>query len=350
LLRVNDVILLSDENTIERILWISPDYANIFTIDLKSSKLKINYRKVNKIERKIHDGEADFDNENYKSRIISFDDMNERELKLLEDAWRIIKLIALEDNEPDIYVEKHRNNLIKNAVKELNICKSTVYKYLKKYWIGGKSKTALISAQRNCGGKGKSRSSFKKLGRPRESTNDQGRNITERDKKNFEIALKKYRKFGIKISLRKVYDLMIADYYSEYEIIDDEVIINNGNRAKPSYEQFRNYYYSPNQKIKRIIINEKGEKDYLLNHDSKLSNSKYTTFGPGYRYEIDSTIPPVYLVNRIIPERKLSRKSKNVGRPTMTLVADVFSTLITGVYIDLNNASWEHSVSALYSK
>lgn len=349
LLRINDVMVFEDENTIERILWISPTYSSIFSIDLESSKLKINHRQVDDIERKIDDGKIHFNNEDYKTKMIPFDAMSPKESALLEDAWKIIQLIALDNNEPDIYISKCRNDLIKKASIELNVCKSTIYKYLKKYWTGGKLKITLLSELRKCGGKYKSRNSNKKLGRPREDTDNQGRNITERDRDIFQKSLKKYRQPGGKVSLRKVYDLMIAEYYTKYEIIDGEILIDDKNSTIPSFEQLRNWYYSPNRNIERILINEKGEKDYLLNHAPNKSNSKYSTFGPGYRYEIDSTTPPIYLTNRIMPGREAFGKHKNVGRPTVSLVGDVFSTLITGVHIDLSNASWEHATSALYN-
>ncbi|MTI49776.1 MAG: hypothetical protein FH761_18240 [Firmicutes bacterium] len=349
LLRVNDVMVFSEENITERILWINPSCSNIFTINLKSSKLQINYRKIEEMEEKIERSEIYFDNESYKNRLVSIENMSESELSLLESSWNIIKLIALENNEPDIYIKNYRIDLIKKVTDELNVSKTTVYKYLKKYWTGGKTKMALLSDFRNCGGKGKSKISTNKLGRPREVTKEQGRNLTKKDKELFVIALKKYRKPGGKVSLRKVYDLLISVYYTSCEIVDGEVMIDEDRSPKPSFSQFRNWYYSNDQSIKTNIVNEKGEKEYFLNHAPKSSNSKHSTFGPGFRYETDSTIPPIYLSNRIMSGEKFAGKDRNVGRPTLTLVVDVFSTLVTGVSIEPSNASWENTTSALYN-
>lgn len=321
----------------------------MFTIDLKSSKLKINARSISDIEIMIEEEKIYFDIHDYRPRIISNDDLSNKELKYLEEAWKIIKLIASEDNEPNIYIPKYRSKLIKKAIDELSISKTTVYKYLNKYWKGGKLKIVLLSELRNCGGKGKNRESSKKLGRPREFTEEQGRNITKEDKKIFNMALKKYRKPGSKVSLQKVYDLMIATYYTNCEIVDGEILIQEDNYPKPSFGQFKNFYYRSDRSIKDTIIQEKGEKEFLLNYNSITSNAKFDTFGPGYRYETDSTIPPVYLTNRLMSKENVIGKTKNIGRPTLTLVADVFSTLITGVYIDVSSASWEHVASALYS-
>lgn len=133
LIHVNDVLVFGDKDTTERILWIDSSYTYAFTLDLHSHKLKINHRRKSEIEEKIEEQKAYFNYEGYKSRLITSNNISDAQSKLLNDAWEIIKLIAQENNEPNIYIQKHRNELVKKAATELNVCRSTVYKYLKKY-------------------------------------------------------------------------------------------------------------------------------------------------------------------------------------------------------------------------
>ena len=62
--------------------------------------------------------------------------------------------------------------------------------------------------------------------------------------------------------------------------------------------------------------------------------------GPGSRYQIDATIGDIYLVSRL-------RRNQIVGRPTIYLVSDVFSRMIVGMYVGLENPSWVGAMSAI---
>jgi hypothetical protein len=57
-------------------------------------------------------------------------------------------------------------------------------------------------------------------------------------------------------------------------------------------------------------------------------------------YEIDATIGDVYLVSRF-------DRNKIIGRPVVYIVIDVFSRMITGVYIGLEGPSWVGAMMAL---
>lgn len=52
------------------------------------------------------------------------------------------------------------------------------------------------------------------------------------------------------------------------------------------------------------------------------------TIGPGSRYQIDATIGDVYLVSEY-------NRNQIIARPIIYVVIDVFSRMITGVYVGL---------------
>lgn len=348
LLRVNDILVFNGDNHSERILWIGDNYSYANTINMESSVLQINIRDIKDIENMLEEGTVYIDNERYSIRIISRENLSEKEAEILERAWIVISSIANIENEPAIFASRARTEIIGRAISEFNVSKAYIYKYLKKFWKGGKTKYSLLSDLWRCGSKGTSRKSEKKLGRPhirsRTDPEKAGVNLTEKDKVNFMSGLKKYGKERVPVSLKKIYKLIVLEYYTNIVIVDGEM----KRKAKEVWEypteyQFRNWYYREYERnVERELIRKYGKKDYMANRSSRISNAKYWSFGPGFRFEIDATRPAVHLVSRVI-------KSKRIGKPTVYFVVDTFSTLIVGVYIGLDNPSWECAASALYN-
>jgi hypothetical protein len=107
----------------------------------------------------------------------------------------------------------------------------------------------------------------------------------------------------------------------------------------PSFDQFQ---YWSNKDHLRLEIKRKrmGSKLYDKDLRGLLGTSNAQVIGPGSRYQIDATIADVYLVSRLDP-------NLIIGRPIVYVVIDVFSRLITGVYIGLEGPSWVSAMMAL---
>lgn len=75
------------------------------------------------------------------------------------------------------------------------------------------------------------------------------------------------------------------------------------------------------------------KKEYELKHRPILSHSALETDGPGTRFQVDATIADIYLVSSF--DRNLI-----IGRPVIYGIMDVYSRLITGVYVGLEGPSW----------
>jgi hypothetical protein len=108
----------------------------------------------------------------------------------------------------------------------------------------------------------------------------------------------------------------------------------------PTFYQFRYLYYKEFP-IDEVINRRKGKKEFKLNHNANTKNEKFDAMGPGYRFEIDATYPPIYLVNSI--------KDGPIGKPVVYHVIDTFTTLIAGIYVGIGYACWEGAASAIYN-
>ncbi len=62
--------------------------------------------------------------------------------------------------------------------------------------------------------------------------------------------------------------------------------------------------------------------------------------GPGSKYQIDATVGDIYLVSQF-------DRSNIIGRPVMYFMTDVFSRMVTGMYIGLEGPSWIGAMMAI---
>ncbi|WBW98089.1 Mu transposase C-terminal domain-containing protein [Oceanirhabdus sp. W0125-5] len=345
LLRVNDVISNINDEFVERVLWLDRKFDFCYTIDMNSKNLKINNRCLSNFEEKIHIGEniilTQYKHEGIKMK----HELSKSTEALLNKSWDAIKDIVSTKNEPQIYESKYRSELVKSIVCKKNISKATVYKYLKKYWRSGKLKMGLISNYDKCGGPGKDKIlGDKKVGRPNYISAVEpekvGININNDIKKIFKVAIKRYYENHREISLKKAYDLMLMDFFSIEDEETFEAKVIDAHKI-PTYEQFKYFYYQKYRNIRIEKTKRKSKKDYELNYRELTSNSTQHSYGPGYRYQIDATISPFYLTNRL--------KTGGIGKPVVYFVIDVFSRMIVGVYVGGNYPCWEGAATALYN-
>ncbi|GLB62090.1 Mu transposase C-terminal domain-containing protein [Cytobacillus sp. NCCP-133] len=167
-------------------------------------------------------------------------------------------------------------------------------------------------------------------------------NLTDgQTKKVFRVALEKYYLTSKKNSIPAAYKMMIKEFYAEDYYYEDGVkkIVISNKDSLPSEDQFR-YWYNKEYTIQESTIARQGRKKYEKDYRAILGSSMTEVIGPGSRYQIDATIADVYLVSRY-------NRNWIVGRPVIYLVIDVFSRLITGMYIGLEGPSWQGAMMAL---
>ena len=341
------------DKRIDRVLWISESYEIAFLIDINEEKSLPRQVFINEISDAIKSSAAIVVKKDPWARLIVEEQLSEKEKLLRDTAWKIISPIV--GQEPLIYDRYQRGCLIEQAVENYAIQEgndrpriASVYKYLKRYWQRGKNANALLPDYRNSGGKGKQKvAGDVKRGRPRKYANDPdigiGINVTEETKMTFRVAISQFYHTSKKRSLVASYEKMIQEYYSEddlsnYDRLHGTVPIQD---RIPTLRQFKYWYeLDYGQNVEKKISTRIGKREYLQNYRPITGNSTAEVTGPGSRYQVDATVGDVYLVSSY-------NRKWIVGRPVIYVVIDVFSRMITGVYVGLEGPSWLGMMMAL---
>lgn len=361
LILVNDLLHWNDEvigNRTDRVLYVSPDLKKVvlYTVEskepekneeqlpiwreMKDIKESLQARRINKLDEDpyvcIYTPE-DFNDGTDKGKAKA-----KRYREDLEHAWLIIKDIV--DREPAIYLQYDRGLMIKEMCKDYGVAKNTVYKYLRRFWAGGKVKGALISHYNKCGAKGREKEYKKKPGRPKTVAGEKpelsGHMLLKIDKQNFYSAIADFYSDQNKNSLQFAYKQMLSrDYVDHYEERDGmEIPILKLDQDLPSFDQFK-YWFDTNIDGPSSTRKRVGEVNFEKDFRALLGTSSGRAYGPGALYETDSTIADVYLVSEF--DRK-----RIIGRPIIYAVFDVFTHMGTGLNVTLDQG-WVGSMVAL---
>jgi transposase InsO family protein len=92
--------------------------------------------------------------------------------------------------------------------------------------------------------------------------------------------------------------------------------------------------------LKKEISLRRSAKKYEQENRPIMGSSTAEALGPGSIYQIDATVADVYLVSQF-------NRNWIIGRPVVYGVIDVFSRLVTGIYIGLEGPSWIGAMMAL---
>lgn len=345
MLVVNKLISsITEDNhkVVERLLWLDITKEIGFFININSNELPY-AKSIEETEIGINESRITIESQDPFFRIINDGSIPQKHLKIRETAWEVIKdIIVLE---PMIYDSSERRKLVLKVCSKFNIHESTVMRYLKKYWQRGKTKNALLPDYYLCGGKGREKEvSELKRGRPRKNTEilGDGINIDEATKRIFKISLNKYYYNASRISLKLTYELMLRDYFSKENRIENGITIPiiKSIEEIPTFGQFR-YWFEKERNFKKEISSRQSSKKYEQSHRGIIgdSTSESEIIGPGY-FEIDATVGDIYLVSRY-------NRDWIIGRPVIYFVIDRFSRMIVGMYVGLEGPSWAGSMMAL---
>lgn len=337
-LYVNELFVNRDSGKEFRVLWISEDNNYAFIIDTKELNAFPFLRKVMEIKEGIIEGSIikilsnSLDNNDGEVSVKALSDRDE--------AWNIIKDVI--NQEPDIYFDKQRGKLVKEVMQKHEVSKPTVYKYFRKYWQRGKVPNALIPDFSKCGGKGKPKKAVKKMGRPAKYKELESEVVVNEDiKKIFRVTLQNYYLNEKKPSLPHAYKMMLRNIYLEdtyYENGEEKVKLIDS-RNIPTLNQLR-YFLNTEYTEKAKVIPRLGKTKFEQNFRELMGSSTFESFGSGSRFQIDATIADVYLISEY-------NADWIIGRPVVYLVVDVFSRLITGVYVGLEGPSWLGAMMAI---
>jgi hypothetical protein len=334
----NEILVNVADGIKYRILWVDSNkyYAFIINIDSKNA-----LPFLKKVDDTIEDIIHGIVIKERGSSLIIEDSIGERALKIRDKAWDIIKDAVVQ--EPDIYIAEIRGEIISNLLKRHSITKTTIYKYLRKYWQRGKSPNALIANYSNSGGKGKQRDIKKKVGRPNKYPDNVSNVIVNEEiKRIFRISLRKhYFNKDKKSSLPFAHKMMIREFFIEdiyFENGQEKLVISDYSQI-PTLNQLR-YFLNTEYNEKKRTISRVGKGMFEKHFREILGSSTFESFGPGSRFQIDATIGDVYLISEY-------NSNWIIGRPVIYIVIDVFSRLIVGLYVGLEGPSWSGAMMAI---
>jgi putative transposase len=141
-----------------------------------------------------------------------------------------------------------------------------------------------------------------------------------------------------KKSLRQAWRLTNKQFYMIKTTTQDKVVLKLGEKY-PSYDQFKYWYYKQRD-YKESILRREGERKTNLKYRPLSGRSSDISFGPGSMFQIDATMGDVNLVS-------VFNRLRLIGRPIVYLVVDVFSHLIVGFYVGIENMSKVCAMMAL---
>jgi hypothetical protein len=269
-------------------------------------------------------------------------ELTKTDIRKRNSAWEVIEKYW-EAHKPEVLSKDTRSQVFETIARSENMPVIKIKRIFSRFWSRGMSRNSLLPDYSNSGGEGRPKVfQDKKNGRKRIHSDSEGIVITDTIKRQFEIVLKKYWRTTKKKSLRQVYRFMLADFYSITVRNDSELQkIIQQNDYLPTFEQFY-YWYKTNKDTALDIKSREGENEFNLKHRPIQSNSTLEAPGPGFRFQIDATPADIYIVSGV-------NRSKVIGRPIVYLVIDVFSRMIVGINVGLENPSWNGAMMALDS-
>jgi putative transposase len=356
----------SDYPVVERVLNFNPDTGEIILINIYDPEAWPVLRHLTDIQVLHKTGLLiEVKNDPFLSLMRPEQELKEKDRKYRDKAWEEIKGLLQNENDELMLDARIRGQIIRahcaqittvnKQGKAAKLSGTTVRKRLRLYWQSGRRRNALLPSFEKCGAPGKSR-----VAESIEVTEEHPKSgrrsalAIVRNKLKTGIGIRMtaevYRKFesgtskfyvGEKRSLTKTYDLIINKYFHiDYEMIKGiPVPILPEADKLPSLDQYKYWYYNIRDN-KNDLRARQGEREYNTKSRPITGVSSHMSFGPGYLYQIDSTIANIYLVSSL-------DRTRIIGRPVLYSTVDVYSVALAGFCVTLEGPSWLSGIMAL---
>lgn len=338
-LAVNQLVSFIDEGRIERVLWIDIQRRGYVLIDIASKSALPLYRTHAELETLAGCGQLSFDVEDPFTYSSDEDAIDPRHRAIRDKNWQ--KILPLAVQQPAIFLSAQRGEIIASQIAGTGESHVLYYRLLRRYWQRGMTPNAFLPDYAKCGGRGKDKAiSDKPRGRRPINPEAVVVNVDAKMRSIFRAAITRF------YARKSVFDLAECYHAMLTEDLTDAVINPSNGRQKlvvrtgsPTLRQFR-YWYGKDNDIFEVSRRRHTPRIYDKDMRGLIGTSLEGVSGPGDRYQIDATIGDVYLVSRY-------DRGRIVGRPVIYIVIDVFSHLITGVYVGFEGPSWVGAMEAL---
>lgn len=349
----NTVIRLSQNQVTKRILYVSQENDLIISIPMHGRRCSPGISSHCEWSSMLDNGDLEII-EDPKLDLPFSHVLTDGMISRKEQAWTAIE--PLVKDIPAIFNSRYRNTKISTRAAETHCHVDSIRDWLCEYWQMGCTPSALFGKRNNCGAPGKIKPTKSrnlstpegdttvevKRGAPRSTTPGIGMNISEEHRKIIRVATNLFYRKNKKATLKLAYHKMIRQYYRDKITVDSKGRISITHPDDiPTYQQFIYWHRKQNEEYD-LVKTRKGKTYFEKTLRPLLGNSTFEAIGPGYRYQIDATIADVYLVSRI-------DRHTIVGRPVFYVVIDVWSRLIVGLYIGLEQASWATAMMAIHN-
>lgn len=323
MLRINDVFLLEQER--HRILALADQH--VLWINIDSDKAWPELVRTTEIEQWILDESLRRVEDPYQELAALIVEQGSKAQVIRDQRYELIAPLLADE---EIYYRSGRGRLVQSCSDETGTPRKSLYKNLRQYWQRGAMPNALLPDYRKSGGKGQKKVSKKKLGRPRKTSPGTGITVDASIEKMFRLVLDRYY----------VNDKGHSLPYAHRRFIDMFEAANPNVQPEdyPTITQLRYFYHREYENADRIRLRA-NKISYQKDIRPLIGTATAGVVGPGSRYEIDATIADVYLLS--------ADRQRVIGRPTLYVVVDVFSRMVTGFYIGLENPSYVTAMSAL---
>lgn len=318
---VNSVIRWNKENY--RIIRLHNNQVYLISLDKKTNKYMVTPKEV--VDSAVSKGEISQIEDPFKAKSVLRPDS--RTKALAEENYALIHDLV---SDPDVLFNKAaRCALIREKTNGSRSVEQKIRRLLTLWWQRGQTFAALVPDY----GKNFGHQLTGKLVGRKSCTGIERKAVDQGNRRLFDQIIRKYVFAGkASISLKRAY----ACYLSLFLDKNPEL---TGNDAA-SFWQFRYFYktsYTPLEKAQGKSDPISYKKDIRALHGTvyDIVNSV------GSVYEIDSTTADVYLVSS-------EDRTKIVGRPVLYVVTDVYTGMIAGVDVKLDNAQYRSAADALF--
>lgn len=269
--------------------------------------------------------------------------MSDAERAARDRRWAAIEPLVAKV--PDVFDPKLRGEMIRRLPKEAGTA-PTIRSSLRRYWRFGMTPMALVGDWSRCGAKGVQREEGEtKRGRPRTHGSFVGINLNRPLRLLIRKVIWSHYRRNPKFKLTDARNEVCSRYFYEGEHVEGEM--RSHRKLKPEFEKTGSITQTQFDKFFSRWVDglglrrqRRGARIWDTTGRGLPGTVTAETRGPGSRYAIDATILDVYVRSRLNPNRI-------VGRAVLYVVIDVWSRMIVGIYVGIENASWACAMMAL---
>ena len=323
-------VLIDKENAIEySIIFVNVREDAIIVCQRNITRLSLSVLKLSEVYKGVVTGA--FAVESKESFVYDENEMSASTVEANKKRVALIRDIS-DKYGPDYsaFLKKNYDSFLRHDLPEKYGMKhGTVYNLLRKYLQGGCDITAIYDKRTL--GNSKGTSVYKTKTGKKPDLSPQGIIITDEIRAIFNKMLGYYASGRTK-SYKFVYNLMIAEYFSDQKEVDGGIqYVAFPVTERPTYDQF--YYYARKQiTAEKMGIIKTSRMEYRNNMRLLRSDVQKAAIGPGYITEMDELESDLELVDS-------KTRTMDIGRAIVYCLIDVCTRLIMAVSVSLENNS-----------